>query len=211
MGESPQEKTLSSMRKDTFLPLLVGFAIASFVTGVESFRVLVAGNYHNQDFDFNLLIFPIIFYMTNMRFVIGNLLHITASEQNEGHSWASSWTVMIVQHTILVVLGLFIYQGSEFFFLPILLILLVFDIIWVASMNIYKKIRHNESDWTPSIGWVVINSISTGVILFLMYNPWVKPFSDFGYMILLSTFTVAAVADFVLTVKRHKKLFSKNS
>ena len=201
-----RSKNNKIMDKQVFIPLLIGLSTAGLVSGLNPLYDII----HNErPLEFILFVTPIIFYVTNMRFTIGNLIHLASHEKKTNLLWRASWALMIFQHSTMIFLGGFTGKSTEELFFYILTGLLIVDIIWVTIAIIIGK--KNGDEQRPHYGWAAINIFSIVVIFLLIFDiPYDLP-SNEGLSVLFATFITVAIIDFIIIAHKHREKLRQES
>ena len=191
----------NKINKHVFIPLLIGLSTAGLVSGLNPLYAIIEND--QRPLDFLVFVTPIIFYVTNMRFTIGNLIHLGSHKEKTNQIWRASWALMIFQHSTMIFLGGFTGETTQELFFYILGALLVIDIVWVV-VSIIIDDKNNDDD-APHYGWAAINTFSVVMILVVIF---VTPYdlTEYGgLMILFFTFIAVAIIDFAIIGSRHSK------
>lgn len=141
---------------------------------------------------------PFVFYLTLIRFSIGNILHIRGLEKKglSPRIWLCDFIVIFLECIIFLLLGIYSW-GNDLRFLKLLMILCFIDAIWIFSMipHYLKKKRPEPLPWA----WGLLNIAGGIYLVATIYADLPIPFfSDTGYGIFVLWFFVSFVVDVVL-------------
>lgn len=149
-----------------FVTALISLAFQEMVPPVrESVR--------DSGLSFSGLALPIIFFLTAMRFFIGNYLHL----QNEkmimviGYVWIYDLIFITLQSIILIfIAGLTSVKSSNeayVSFSTLLIILYIVDILWILSQFLFRgSWKRDPVPWP----WAALNS---GIIVAMLLVRWI--------------------------------------
>jgi len=104
---------------------------------------------------------PTIFFITLIRFSIGNILHLRALEEKDSPSsiWVFDFLVILLESITFLLLGAYSYGNNLRFFL-LLMVLFFIDFIWIATMPIQGKNRP-KIPWS----WGALNGFSALILV----------------------------------------------
>jgi len=152
-----------------FVTLLIGLAYQEMIAAVRA-------SVRTFGLKADTLLLMAIFFMTSMRFFVGNQLHLLSESlaAMPGLVWFYDLLVIIIQSVILIFLGgvssAEINQGIHIGFVPLLIALYSIDVVWIASQYLLGKIfpswRRRFIPWA----WAVLNSVLIlGIALLRMF------------------------------------------
>ena len=141
---------------------------------------------------------PFVFYLTLIRFSIGNILHIRGLEK-KGLSpliWLSDFSVIFLESIIFLLLGIYSW-GNDLRFLRLLMILCFVDVVWILTMipTYLKKKRPEPLPWA----WGLLNVVGGIYLVATIYADLPVPFSsDIGYGVFVLWFFASFIIDVIL-------------
>lgn len=150
---------------------------------------------------------PFIFFVTLIRFSVGNILHLRELElkNSPAYVWVLDFGVIFLESIILMLLGAYSY-GSNFRFFELFLLLSFVDVIWIALMEIKREKRPNLP-WS----WLILNVISAAILSYFVFCTLyfkLAYFNDSRVICgLLIWFTLCAIIDLFID---HYKLWRAN-
>jgi hypothetical protein len=150
---------------------------------------------------------PFVFFLTLIRFSIGNILHIRSLE-NKGYSpyvWLGDFVVIFLESTVFLLLGIYTW-GNDLRFLKLLAILCFIDAFWVLAMvtEYFLKKRPEPIPWA----WGLLNIAGGLYLVATVYANLPMPFtSTASYGIFVAWFLISCFIDVILI--DHYKLLHK--
>lgn len=168
---------------------LNGLALKNMMESVSKMMI----NY-GFSIPFEVFIFTIVFFVTILRFFIGNILHLRSLEEHKTRAaiWFYDLLAITFESMLFILMSYFIYN-RDVYFAPILSILCIVDALWVFSMFPHWRRRQRpEMPW----GWGMIN-LASFLLLFLMVlaNLPFSPISSWGRYAILAWFSAVAFID----------------
>ena len=151
------------------MTVLIGVAFQEMVTPVrESVRT--------SGITLGTSLLAMIFFLTSMRFFIGNQLHLLNEDllAMRGLVWFYDLIMITLQTVIIVFLGgvssFEATTGAKITFVDMLIILYVIDVFWIGSQWLFAKFfgaswRRAHIPW----GWAILNSAQILCLLALHY------------------------------------------
>jgi hypothetical protein len=173
MSKTDRKKEKTERRNvlsSIFVVILIGLAYQEMVTPVrESVRA--------NGITLGTSIIFFIFFMTSMRFFIGNQLHLMSDGllKLKGRVWFYDLLCIILQTTILVFLGgvssVQASRSAKIGFVGLLIVLYSADVLWILSQwllgIVFKKgWRRDFIPW----GWFILNIILVACMLMLYFT-----------------------------------------
>ena len=203
------ELTTHGTRKRRSLVSYFLFSIVAgggFIKGVETFHSMYR---MSEGFELSLIYFkqvcfiPLVFFITILRFYVGNILHMKINEDNPPQSSAFPWlvdfSVIMIQFSLFYLMGASLSSAEEF--LLLLFILCVLDVIWLSFNWLVGKMRETLSrNKTPAL-WILLNFICAVFLCYLLF--WFDgdlytgrtAFKMSGITLTLLLFSIAAIVD----------------
>jgi len=152
-GKSERRNIISSV----FVSVLIGLAFQEMVLPVRE-SVRTAG------ITLGTTVFFIIFFLTSMRFFIGNQLHLISDGllKMKGIVWFYDLIWIIIQTTFLIFLGgvasVEASRPARISFIGLLIALYTADVVWIISQwmlgKFFQSWRRGFIPWM----WVILNS-----------------------------------------------------
>jgi hypothetical protein len=148
--------------------------------------------------------FPFIFFVTLLRFTIGNLLHIRKLEDADvsPYVWLSDFLIIFVETIILLLLGIYCY-GNVLMFLILLMVLCFLDCFWILIM-VFTHLKHlrPEVPWK----WGLLN-LASGLFLFgIIFHNFPLDFRSWlGNVLVIVWFSMCGIID-ILFIDHYKLL-----
>lgn len=204
-SKSERRNIISSV----FVSVLIGLAFQEMVPPVRN-SVRAAG------ITLETTVFFIIFFLTSMRFFIGNQLHLISDGllKMKGIVWFYDLIWIIIQTTLLIFLGgvasVEASRPARINFIYILILLYAADVVWIISQWMLGEIFEKISQRTPKeffqgwrrdfipYKWAILNSlliISMTVVYYFTGDLYSK--TMLIWMLILNV--VAFVFDVVIT------------
>lgn len=190
--QSQNRSILSSF----FVTLLIGLAFQEMVSPVrESIRA--------SGLTFGTLALMAVFFVTSLRFFIGNMLHLLSDSLTRmpGLLWFYDLMIIIAQSIILIFIGGFSSSeaniNTPIDFVTLLIALYAVDVVWVCSQWGFGKIFPSWKREFIPWAWAVLNLILIVTIL-LTKTACGDLYSGMGLAVLLALSTLAGVVDMIL-------------
>lgn len=178
-----------------FMVMLIGLAYQEMVAPVrESLRL--------SGITLGIVLLFSIFFMTSMRFFMGNQLHLLSDSlvRMKGKVWLFDLMVIIFQTTIMVFWGgvcsVEVSRNAKIGFVDYLIALYCVDVLWITSQWTFGKFL---KDWKRSFipwAWGVLNLIL--IICIAILRLIVDIYSDVGLILLTILNGVAFIVDVML-------------
>ncbi|PYL63297.1 MAG: hypothetical protein DMF24_00835 [Verrucomicrobia bacterium] len=181
-----------------FITALVAIAYQEMVNAVrESVRE------HGITFGTTALV--IIFFVTTIRFLVGNQLHLISErvQSMPGLLWFYDLLIILGQTVAMMFLGglasLELSLRLQIAFLDILVVVFVLDIFWILSQwalgRLFSKCKRDSVPW----GWLYLN-IGMVAVLIIPYAIWGKGpmYSNLGLALILAANVLAFMVDVFL-------------
>lgn len=153
-----------------FVVILIGIAYQEMVT-------VVRDSVRSQGFTFGTTVLFLIFFLTAMRFFVGNELHLQSEEMQMigGFVWFFDLMFIIFQTTIIIFLGglasLESSAASPVGFFWLLIILYGVDVFWVVLQALFSRLsiywRRKSVPWS----WGFLN---TALIVSMLATYWIS-------------------------------------
>src|ERR1700694_1687074 len=188
--------------RNTLAEVLIGALTA--VAFEEMVRAVHESVAHNG-FAVKTLALPVIFALTTIRFLMGNLLHLikdpprNGEATNDGLAWFGDLMVIVVLATVLAFLG-GLTAGEEsvklnFSFFDVLCVVYVIDALWII---LALWIRGREVPW----GWLILD-VAMLLATLVIYGclGGAAAYSEIG----LAVFVIANAAAFGFDVWLQRK------
>lgn len=141
--------------------------------------------------------YPFMFFVTLLRFTIGNLLHIRRLEKANVSSyiWLFDFTMIFIESLILILLGCYCYENI-LKFLILLMALCLLDCLWILSIGfMYLKGLRSEVPWA----WGLLNLASGLFLANIIFHILPLDFRSFlGSLVIIGWFTICAIIDLFL-------------
>jgi hypothetical protein len=179
-----------------FVVILIGIAYQETVSPVRT-------SIRQSGVTLGTLSLFIIFFLTSLRFFIGNMLHLMSTElcQMKGYVWFYDFMVIVLQSTLLIFLGgnasMEQNEIARIDFVQLLVLLYLLDVLWIVSQWFMGKIM---SSWRRSFipwAWCILNTALIASVTVI--NSWTHgTYSALGYILLLLTNVVAFIVDVIL-------------
>jgi hypothetical protein len=193
MTQEEKRNVVSSI----FVTLLVGIAFR------EATRPTL-DSINEMGITWEVLILLVAFFLTTMRFFIGNQLHLLSQSllQKAGIVWFFDFAVIVVQSFILTLLGATSSAksslGQRVGFLEFLLLLYALDVLWIASQWLMGKLFGAtwQRDFIPW-AWAVLNFSST-VVFSLIKALTTNVYSGLPLLVIGLVSVIAFTVDVVL-------------
>lgn len=178
-----------------FISLLIGLAFQNMV-------IIAQDSINNEGVRLNNLILSSIFFLTGLRFFIGNLLHLLSDSFSKlrGGVWLYDLTIIVFQSTIIAFLaGVSTVEkslNSTVDFFNLLIVLYLLDIVWIISqwfLGIFLiSWRRVFIPWV----WAVLNTILLALIFIIRFIT-ADYYSKNGLILLLIVNLIAFIVDVV--------------
>jgi hypothetical protein len=141
---------------------------------------------------------PFIFYVTLLRFSIGNILHIRQLEKKglSPYIWLYDFSVIFLESLIFLFLGACTW-GNDIRFLKLLLILCFVDVFWIMSMipHYVKKKRPEPLPWA----WGLLNIAGAAYLAATIWCDLPIPLTGpYGHAFFVLWFLSSAIIDIIL-------------
>jgi hypothetical protein len=141
---------------------------------------------------------PFVFFLTLIRFSIGNILHIRGLEKKglSPYIWLGDFTVIFLESIIFLLLGIYSW-GNDIRFLKLLMILCFIDALWIITMiPLYlKKKRPEPLPWA----WALLNIVGGIYLVATIYAGLPVPFTNAAsYGVFVLWFLISFICDVVL-------------
>jgi hypothetical protein len=179
-----------------FITLLIGIAYQEMISGTSK-SILESG------ITVNILLLILIFFLTSMRFFIGNQLHLLSDAllKLPGLVWLFDLMIIIIQSIMLILLGSSIkvdtYSNYRIGFFELIVTLYVIDIFWIISQWLIGKLFFVWKRKTIPWAWAILNS-SLVVILIILDLSMENIYSLKGLVFILIFSVLGFIADIVL-------------
>jgi len=178
-----------------FITLLIGLAYAEMIPPVRD-------SIEASGFTFGTVVLFIVFFLTSMRFFIGNQLHLLSDVlvQLPGGVWLYDLMVIICQSIAFIFLGglcsIEAARGGRIGFVDVLAAIYAIDVIWIASQwGLGRIISRWKREFVPW-AWAILNSALV-MGLFLLRS-LCDSYSTQGLVVLLVLNVVGFALDVVL-------------
>lgn len=185
-----------------------------FIKGLDSFYHMAGGFALCLDYFKRCWFIPSIFFITLLRFYVGNILHMKISEDNPPRSsafpWVVDFSVIMMQFSLFYLMG--VSLNSVETFLRILLFLCVLDVIWLSFNWLIGKIWDKFCRGkTPKL-WIYLNAVCALFLSYLLF--WFNGdlYTDqtlvgisgitLAFLIFLIAAVIDAFADYYLLLKK---------
>ena len=174
-----------------FITVLTGLAIEN---SIEPLWIVVKEGLKNID-----LLLGYIFFITTIRFFVGNQLHLYHFEKKSSSNdlmWILDFLFILSEHILLIFAAksCSIDISTESFgnFFNFILLIILVDIFWVLVQFITNILW---VDWKRKIPWpwFIINSLT--ILSFLVISNYFICYSRIGLISCTTIFTIAAIAD----------------
>jgi hypothetical protein len=169
----------------TFSVFAAQYAANNLKTVIDSYGIRVGITY---------LALPFVFFLTLIRFSIGNILHIRSLEKKgiSPYIWLSDFIVIFLESILFLLLGIYTW-GNDLRFLKLLMILCFIDAFWIFTMTpqYIKKQRPEPLPWA----WGILNITGGIYLVATIYTSLPIPFTNtasYGLFVLwfLSSFVI---------------------
>lgn len=196
--ESPKKQQVEkrNLLSSFFVTLLIGLAYQEMIGPVRA-SVRASG------IRLDTFLIMSIFFMTSMRFFVGNQLHLLSESlaSMPGLVWFYDLMVIIAQSVVLIFLGGLssaeINHQVHVGFAQLLITLYFIDVVWIISQWLFGKIFLT---WHRSFipwDWAILNSVLIIGIILLQF--FVKDlYSGYGVVILFVLNLIAFIVDVIL-------------
>lgn len=197
MSQAEKRNLLSSF----FVVVLIGLAYQEMIPPVrDSVRSLGV--------TFQTLALFSIFFMTSVRFFIGNQLHLTSDSliKMPGFIWLYDLIVIISQCVLFIFMAgvttLVQNQNARIGFFAILASIYMIDVVWIISQWLLGKINKNWRRGFIPWAWAILNTVLIIAILVSDYSIH-DLYSNIGLIVMLLVNLTGFIFD-VLLVDYYK-------
>ena len=178
-----------------FVALLIGLAYQEMIPPVrESVRA--------SGITLGTFVLFSIFFLTSMRFFIGNQLHLLSESlaRMPGNVWLYDLMVIIAQSVAFIFLGgicsLEANRSATIGFIEILIAIYVIDVIWIVSQWIIGKLKAKcKREFIPW-AWGILNTVL--VVLLVVLSIICDLYAGIGLICLFVLNLAAFVVDVIL-------------
>ena len=179
-----------------FIAMLIGLAYQEMITTVRQ-------AVHASGITWGTVILFSVFFLTSIRFFIGNQLHLLSDAlvRMRGDLWFFDFMVITFQTSLLAFLGgascVDVCRVARVGFVDILLALYVVDVIWILLQWVLGKLfagwRREFIPWA----WAILNTL-LAISLIVLQLVFDDIYSDAALIWLVSSSAAAFVVDIVL-------------
>lgn len=166
--EKKKQNERRNFLSSIFVVLLIGLAYQELVTPIrESVR--------SSGITLGTAILFFVFFLTSMRFFMGNQLHLMSEDllEMKGEVWLYDLMAIIFQTTIMVFLGgvssVEASRSAKIGFVELLIFLYAIDVLWILSQWGFGKVLKN---WRRSFipwAWGILNTLLIiGTVLLIL-------------------------------------------
>jgi len=182
------------------------FAVFAANYGADNIRLII--DLHGIRGAVPYIAVPFVFFITLLRFSIGNILHIRNLEKKEVSSfvWLFDSVVIFFESLFFLLLGMYSW-GNDLRFLKLLMVLCFLDALWVVTMiSQYMNGKLPERPKPLPWVWCLLNILSGLYLIATIWYDLPYPFpSDNGYIVFVLWFLVSAIID-VMLIDHYKLL-----
>lgn len=181
-----------------FVTVLIGLAYQEMIP-------VVRDAVRNDSYVLGTSLLAVIFFLTSMRFFIGNQLHLGSNTllRMPGLLWLYDLSLIIIQCVVLIFIGgvssVTESLNSPIGFVGLLVILYALDVTWILSQWVIgKAIKSCDRCENIPWAWFILNTILIALILalnFFFLDDW---YSTRGIIILFALNLIAFVVDVIL-------------
>jgi hypothetical protein len=199
----PEDGGISKPEKHN---LLVGIFVAALIAiAYQEMVNAVRESMRDYGASFGTTALAIIFFLTTIRFLVGNQLHLISEpiQSMSGLLWFYDLMIILLQTVAMVFLGglasLQVNLRLRIGFLDILVVVFILDILWILSQwalgRLFIKYKRKFIPW----GWLYLNIGMVGALV-TSYAIWGKGpmYSNLGLALILSANVLAFVVDVFL-------------
>lgn len=189
-------KRLRNVLSGVLISVLIGLAFQEMVAPVRD-------SVRSVGFTWATFLIAVIFFLTSVRFFIGNQLHLLNEDllAMSGFVWFYDLVWILLQTLVLVFLGgVASYEATSIAsvsFVTMLIVLFVIDVFWICSQwllgNLLPGWKREFIPW----GWAILNSSQVICLLFLKFVV-ANIYEGFGLFFLVAINIVAFVVDILL-------------
>ncbi|HVT17276.1 MAG TPA: hypothetical protein VHQ90_14000 [Thermoanaerobaculia bacterium] len=202
----PREAERMAKRRNTLTSIFMAMLISiAFREMVGSVRISVRAH----GLTFSNLTFCALFFLTSLRFFVGNLFHLMSPDlvTAPGRVWLYDFFVIVIQSTLLIFLGgvssLDETRASPIGFFWLLIWLYLLDVLWIGSQWLLARFssscRRSHYPWR----WFILNLTLIGLMLSLFRASRGDVYSQISLAILLVLTASAFIVDIVMTDEYH--------
>lgn len=141
-----------------FVVILIGLAYGEMIP-------LVRESVRSLGITLGTSILVVIFFLTSMRFFMGNQLHLMSEAlvRMKGGVWFYDLIFIILQTVVLIFLGgvssVEVSRNVQIGFSEFLIVLYALDVLWIISQWMLGKILHNwQREFIPW-AWAILNTV----------------------------------------------------
>lgn len=192
-----QRATKRNLISSIFIAVLIGIGFQETVSPVrESFRA--------SGFTLGTAALLTIFFLTSLRFFIGNQLHLMNERLTTlpGWIWFYDFAVVVLQCGILIfIAGNTSVKENELArldFITLLILLYVIDILWIGSQWLTGRIRQEWKRPMVPWAWCILNMGLIASLTIIRYFSGDSQYSDIAMVLFLLANVVAFVVDVIL-------------
>lgn len=174
-----------------------------FIKGLDSFYLMAGDFALCWDYFKRCWFIPSIFFITLLRFYVGNILHMKVNEDNPPRSsafpWVVDFSVIMTQFSLFYLMGASLNSIETF--LRLLLFLCVLDVIWLSFNWLIGKIWGKFARGKTLELWIYLNAFCAIVLSYLLFCFDGDLYTDqtlvgiSGITLALLIFLIAAVID----------------
>ncbi len=186
----------------------------AYIKGLDSFYAMAGDFALCWDYFKHCWLIPSIFFITLLRFYVGNILHMKVTEDNPPKSSAFPWVVDF--SVIMMEFSLFYFMGVSLnlveTFLRLLLFLCILDVIWLSFNwligKIWGKFARRK---TPGL-WICLNTFCAIFLCYLLFCFDGNLYTDqtlvgisgitLAFLIFLIAAVIDAFADYYLLLQK---------
>lgn len=203
INERKQQIERRNIISSVFVGILFGLAYAEMVPSVRA-SILSKG----ITFDTSILF--VIFFLTSIRFFIGNQLHLVSTRlvKLPGKIWFYDFIVIVIQTIVLIFLGsICSYEScinAKIGFFGLLVVLCLVDIVWICTQWLLGQLFSSWQRPFIPYAWAILNSsLVVGILLVIWI---VKNSYSFIALCLLAILNVIAFIVDVILVDHYDLL-----
>lgn len=142
-----------------------------FIKGLDSFYLMAGDFALCWDYFKRCWFIPSIFFITLLRFYVGNILHMKVNEDNPPRSsafpWVVDFSVIMTQFSLFYLMG--VSLNSVETFLRLLLFLCVLDVIWLSFNWLIGKIWGKFARGKTLKLWIYLNAVCAIFLSYLLF------------------------------------------
>lgn len=140
------------------------------IKGLDSFYCMAGDFVFTWDYFKRCWLIPLTFFITLLRFYVGNVLHMKINEDNPPESSAFPWLVdfcvIMMQFALFYLMGASLNLAQRF--LKLLLVLCALDVTWLSFNSLVGWIQKKFARKIP-VPWIALNVLCAPFLVYLVY------------------------------------------